>query len=202
MTAPTVGQLLVAFLNVSQYPSARTATAPDGTWTQLEDASHGYDRLYIFWKVADGSEGTSIVFSITSAENHAGVLVVLDGATGMGAHSSNTASNTTPSVTDTPGSGLPLAVWINDNAATSTYSGGYTLVREQAGAGATSGFHQCTVAQGPVGGAGSSASSTITWSGGSTEAAGLVLVTGNPLAAPYRRGAQTRRQAVLQASSR
>lgn len=135
-TAPTPGNILVAFTAYSQYPvpAGRVLSAPDGTWTKVDDATVGAVSLSVWWKtVIPSGTQTTYTFSISgSIEWQSGVIYEISGADTndpINQHSIVTQSSTsvttiattpiTPSVLGT----LALAATGTDNGSTGTPTG-------------------------------------------------------------------------------
>lgn len=79
-STPTVGNILVAFTAYSQYGVGRTLTAPDGTWTKVDDASSSSDSLSVWWHPVVAGNGTTYTFNITGTQEwRSGVIYELSG---------------------------------------------------------------------------------------------------------------------------
>lgn len=131
-SAPVAGNLLLAFTAYSQYGATRTCSAPDGTWTKLQDVTSGYDSLAVWVKTAGASEPTGYTFNISgSNEWRSGVIYEFSGVT-QGYSSKSGTGN----ITDIPtligaytlaasaydsGSGSPTSGWTTDQSAVPSY---------------------------------------------------------------------------------
>jgi len=76
----SAGDLLMVFFLVHEDPSV---TTPDG-WTLLKSITDGYadHKLYVFYKVASGSEGASVTITIGTARRSAGISFRITGHSG------------------------------------------------------------------------------------------------------------------------
>lgn len=132
-TQPTVGNLLLAFVGSSDYSENRTVSAPDGTWTKIEDQTNGNVQLTVWWKIVQGGDGTGYTFNISgSTEWMSGVLYEIQGAdttTPINQSSSTIGSQTSPAITPTVLGTLALAALETDDGSV----GGITLTNVSAG---------------------------------------------------------------------
>ena len=138
-TSPTPGDVLVAFTSYSQYSVTRTLTAPDSSWTKVDDATYSYDSMSVWWHKVVAGDGTTYTFTISgSAEWRSGVMYELSGvdtATPINQHSIVTSASATSiattGITPTVLNTMALAAADTDVGAsgslTSTVSSGWTM---------------------------------------------------------------------------
>jgi hypothetical protein len=115
-TGPVAGDVLVAFTAYSQYSATRIISAPDGTWTQIDNQTNSNDSLATWWHLVSIGDGTTYAFPITgSTEWQSGVIYEISGANSsapINQHaisiSASASSVTTPSVTPSILKTLPL----------------------------------------------------------------------------------------------
>ncbi len=132
---PAVGDLLVAFVGNSDYSLDRTTSAPDGTWTKIQDQTNGTAQLTVWWKIVQGGDGTGYTFPISgTVEWQSGVLYEIQGensVTPINQSSSNTGTQTSPTVTPSVIGTLALSSMETDDGSAggltlSSVSGGWT----------------------------------------------------------------------------
>jgi len=142
-TAPTPGNILVAFTAYSLYANGgRTLTAPDGTWTQIDNLTLANDALTTWWHpVVAGAVGTAYTWTIngTPSDWESGTIYEIAGAnftTPINQHaitsSASTSSPATPTVTPTilgtlPLSGITTDAGSNAGISVSSQSANWTL---------------------------------------------------------------------------
>lgn len=81
-STPIENNLLIAFTAYSQWAGTRTCSAPDETWTKLEDVTSGSDSLAVWVKTVGASESTNHTFSISGTnEWQSGVIYEVSGVT-------------------------------------------------------------------------------------------------------------------------
>jgi hypothetical protein len=82
-SAPTAGNILVAFTDYSQFTNARTVGSASGTWTKIFDVtSASSDSMAMWWHLVVGGDGTGWTFPISGAtsDNTSGELYEVSGA--------------------------------------------------------------------------------------------------------------------------
>jgi len=142
-SAPKPGNILVAFTAYSLYgDGSRTVSAPDGTWTQIDNASLSNDALTTWWHpVSSGAVGKVYTFTISGsfADWESGTIYEIAGvniSAPINQHgiivSASSSSVTTPTVTPTVLGTLPLAGITTDSGSNagisvSSQSVGWTL---------------------------------------------------------------------------
>ena len=110
-SAPTPGNILVAFCSFSQYPSARTISPPSGSWHLIDNTTDNSGILHrgCLLVCGQGGDGTAWDFTLASSggtDNSSGALYEITGASNSApvnqhaaGSNSSSASFTTPSVT-------------------------------------------------------------------------------------------------------
>lgn len=80
VTAPKVGDILIAFTAYSQSGNVRTISGPAG-WTKLDDLSNGNNSLATWYRVVQAGDGTSYAWTISGASNGycSGVIIEATG---------------------------------------------------------------------------------------------------------------------------
>lgn len=71
------GEHLVAFIGADENP---TISAPDGTWTQIDQQASSGSKGAWFWKEAGASEGSTYTFGFSSSQKGQIILIRISGA--------------------------------------------------------------------------------------------------------------------------
>jgi hypothetical protein len=112
ISAPNAGDLLVVLLNIAS--SAATFTPPAGTWNSATPRAQGANSLHIFWKAADGSEGSSITFTSSESARRAAIVWRIKAGTwgAVAAETSAAASGNPNPPSLAPGWGVANILWL------------------------------------------------------------------------------------------
>jgi hypothetical protein len=138
--APAPGNMLVAFLSYSQYPSTRTLTVPPG-WTLTDTTTDSGLSLFtasVLWRAVQAGDGASWTFVLVSSgtDNTSGALYEVTGASTtapVSQHAAGTnassSSFTTPGLTPSALGCLPLTgtCIAHDGGSVVSHSPGWTV---------------------------------------------------------------------------
>lgn len=135
-TAPAIGNLLLLFLNTSDYSVNREPSAPDASWTRIQTQQNSSNQLTVWWKIYQSGNSNSFTFTISgTAEKCSGVMYEITGVDSTNPiHNSsirtNTNSTSMPSPSLTPsilGTMVFAGMATNDTETCSSVSSGWTL---------------------------------------------------------------------------
>lgn len=135
-TTPATNNLLLLFLNTSDYSTNREPSAPDASWTQIQTRTNSTNQLTVWWKIFQSGDTNSFTFTISgTVEKCSGVMYEISGHnvaspihTSSSQTNSNSTSMTTPSVTPSIlGTMVFAGMATNDTETCSAVSSGWTL---------------------------------------------------------------------------
>lgn len=170
-TGVASGDLLIAVLSLN---ANRTITAPAGWTVESEDVDPVFSgRKGVYSRVADGSEGSSAVWTLSVGATTAALMLRITGAdtsdpvTAITTEPANSA--TSPSVTTTAADSLVLRLIGQSRDRTYTAPSGHTTAIQQGG---NPSVGACSIAQATAG-----ASGTAVWTIGGGGADSIVHFT-------------------------
>lgn len=133
---PTIDNLLLLFLNTSDYSTNREPSAPDASWTKIQTQQNSSNQLTVWWKIYQSGDSNSFTFTISgTAEKCSGVMYEITGADSTNPiHASSIRTNTngtsmvSPSLTPSIiGTMVFAGMATNDTETCSAVSSGWTL---------------------------------------------------------------------------
>jgi hypothetical protein len=180
-SAPAVSDVLVACFNLSQFSGSRDLILPSG-WTLLDSVVNIDNRIVTIYRVAGAGEPSSFTFNFTgTAQTHSAVLLDVNGATGISAH---TAANSQTTTLIAPNTGdFPLAFFVQNNGASSGNTSnslsttGWTTDQNNAPS-----FHATVAGHGPATTASVAVAPAISWGGTVQNPMSAIVILTSPAA--------------------
>lgn len=159
-SAPVLGDVLVAVLNVSQFGGARAAIPPSG-WTQQAVSTSGNVRLYVYTHTAGSGESSLTNWGMTGGAEWLAVNILHC----RGAAESGFQVVTNGSVT-AAGVGLPITGWDQDNGTNnSTVPSGVTQSGWTTDYLNSPPFHETFIGHGPMTSSGDVVNPSVVFNG-------------------------------------
>jgi len=78
--APTVGNILLAFISTGDFPAPGTVTKPDSNWTLVDEGNRGFCGMHLYTRVVQVGDGTGpYTWSMSVNNNHHGAIYEVAG---------------------------------------------------------------------------------------------------------------------------